>query len=102
VVNPNNPIGAPYLPNAACAGQVPEMWQMDAICDSRSVSVSLEDKRFAAKATAAAIDICRQCPEIVDCLRHATNFEEPTGVWGGMTTREREQWLMRWGKKDSA
>ena len=39
---------------------------------------------------AAAQRICRRCPVIDHCRRHALAVREPYGVWGGMTEDERE------------
>lgn len=33
--------------------------------------------------------VCRRCPVIVECRRHALAAHEPYGVWGGMTEEER-------------
>lgn len=37
----------------------------------------------------AAKTVCRSCPVIVPCRRHALAAHEPYGVWGGMTEEER-------------
>lgn len=33
--------------------------------------------------------ICRGCPVIVECLKHAIKHNEKEGVWGGLTPAER-------------
>lgn len=33
--------------------------------------------------------ICRSCPVIEECRRHAIAAREPYGIWGGMTEDER-------------
>jgi WhiB family redox-sensing transcriptional regulator len=33
--------------------------------------------------------VCSTCPVIAECLEWATAVNEPAGMWGGMTTRER-------------
>jgi WhiB family transcriptional regulator, redox-sensing transcriptional regulator len=35
--------------------------------------------------------ICRRCPVLVECRRHALSVAEPYGVWGGMTAEERQR-----------
>lgn len=40
-----------------------------------------------------AKDICSVCPVRLDCLRTALAWREPSGVWGGMTHRERQRLL---------
>lgn len=38
----------------------------------------------------AAIRICRTCPHVSDCLNYALSMSEnPAGVWGGLTGRQR-------------
>lgn len=39
--------------------------------------------------------ICRRCPVIVECRRHALFAREPYGVWGAMTERERMEYHRR-------
>jgi WhiB family redox-sensing transcriptional regulator len=46
------------------------------------------DKETIANAR-AAIQICKQCPIIKQCLNYALR-NEGFGIWGGMTERERE------------
>ena len=33
--------------------------------------------------------VCAQCPVAEDCLEHAIEHREKSGVWGGATERER-------------
>lgn len=35
--------------------------------------------------------ICRGCPVLVECRRHALSVQEPYGVWGAMTADERRK-----------
>ena len=39
--------------------------------------------------TAAAKAVCAACPVCAACLAHALAYDEPWGIWGGLTTRER-------------
>lgn len=39
--------------------------------------------------TAAARAVCAACPVRRACLAHALAHDEPWGMWGGLTTRER-------------
>jgi len=39
--------------------------------------------------TAAARAVCAACPVRAACLAHALAHDEPWGIWGGLTTRER-------------
>ena len=38
---------------------------------------------------ARAKRVCRRCPVIEQCRRHALAVEEPYGVWGGLSAVER-------------
>ncbi len=40
---------------------------------------------------AAAKEICFRCPVMQDCLDYAMTYGESFGIWGGMTTRERNK-----------
>lgn len=40
--------------------------------------------------TPAQADCCNRCPVRTDCLNHALTGRESAGVWGGMTTYQRE------------
>lgn len=40
--------------------------------------------------TAAQADCCNRCPVRTDCLNYALDTRESAGVWGGMTTYQRE------------
>lgn len=33
--------------------------------------------------------VCKKCPVTEECLRWALVTQQPDGLWGGMTTRER-------------
>jgi len=37
--------------------------------------------------------VCAQCPVVSNCLRWALAAREPYGVWGGLSTEERESLL---------
>lgn len=40
---------------------------------------------------AKAKTICRSCPVMVQCRRHALTAEEPFGIWGGLDETERHE-----------
>jgi WhiB family redox-sensing transcriptional regulator len=48
-----------------------------------------EDPALAAKA------VCEVCPVREPCLEHALTVREKSGVWGGMTARERRRLIRR-------
>jgi WhiB family transcriptional regulator, redox-sensing transcriptional regulator len=69
-------------------------WQMDAACREIDNAVFFHParERGAAKEErdSNAKKICFACPVIAACRRHALAVREPYGVWGGLTTAERE------------
>lgn len=52
--------------------------------------------------TAAAKAVCAECPVAARCLQYALNNEEPLGVWGGKSAREREMMLGKRARKRPA
>lgn len=40
-----------------------------------------------------AKSICRRCPVLEECRRHALEVQEPYGIWGGLTENERQRVL---------
>jgi WhiB family redox-sensing transcriptional regulator len=63
----------PWAAHAAGKGHEPEDW--------------MDDRP--GRPTAAARAVCAACPVGAACLAHALAYDEPWGVWGGLTTRER-------------
>jgi WhiB family redox-sensing transcriptional regulator len=63
----------PWAARAACQAHDPEHWM-----DGRP-----------GYPTAAARAVCAACPVHAACLAHALAYDEPWGMWGGLTTRER-------------
>jgi len=63
----------PWAVHAACKGYDPEDW--------------MDDRP--GLPTVAARDVCAACPVRLPCLAHALAHDEPWGIWGGLTTRER-------------
>ncbi len=43
-----------------------------------------------------ALEICRACPVINECLDYALEYRELEGVWGGKTPRQRRRILEKW------
>ncbi|WP_155938461.1 MULTISPECIES: WhiB family transcriptional regulator [unclassified Mycobacteroides] len=70
-------------------------WQMKAAC--RGVSTDIfycaETLRGASRKQyeVQAKQICNECPVRKPCAAHAITTDEPHGVWGAMTTRERRR-----------
>lgn len=74
-------------------------WQMKAAC--RGVSTDIfyyaETQRGALRKQyeVQAKQICNECPVRAHCAAHAIRTDEPHGVWGAMTTRERRLAMTR-------
>jgi WhiB family redox-sensing transcriptional regulator len=70
------------------------LWQQKGSClqaDSR-IFFHPEGERGPARQRreSAAVSVCSACPVIKDCRRHALAVREPYGVWGGLTTEQRD------------
>src|SRR5690348_3477137 len=78
-------------------GPVAELWewQQYAACTGlgteRFFHPDGERGQRRAAREAAAKAVCRGCPVLAACARHALRVREPYGVWGGMTESEREE-----------
>ncbi|WP_025088651.1 WhiB family transcriptional regulator [Mycobacteroides abscessus] len=83
----------------AAAGLDELEWQMKAAC--RGVSTDIfyyaETQRGALRKQyeVQAKQICNECPVRAHCAAHAIRTDEPHGVWGAMTTRERRLAMTR-------
>jgi WhiB family transcriptional regulator, redox-sensing transcriptional regulator len=40
-----------------------------------------------------AKQVCAQCPVMAECRAHALTYQEPFGIWGGLTEEERSRFL---------
>ncbi len=55
-------------------------------------ALDLDDKKAGTSLPYAyAKKLCAECPIRVECLAYAVEADEPYGVWGGLTTRERKR-----------
>jgi WhiB family redox-sensing transcriptional regulator len=74
-------------------------WQLQAACRGMDSSFFFhpERERGPAKAhrEAQAKRVCRSCPVIDPCRRHALAVQEPYGVWGGLSESERDAIVRR-------
>jgi WhiB family redox-sensing transcriptional regulator len=50
----------------------------------------------------AARGICARCPLRDQCLEYAVGVGMPAGIWGGLSTRERERIRGRLGERGAA
>jgi len=74
-------------------------WQMHAACRGMDSDVFFhpEQERGAERTEREdrAKSVCRMCPVIAACRRHALAAQEPYGVWGGLSVDERHTLLQR-------
>jgi WhiB family transcriptional regulator, redox-sensing transcriptional regulator len=70
-------------------------WQLQGACRDLDSEFFFhpEGERGPARADreARAKQVCRRCPVIEACRRHALTVQEPYGVWGGLTESERDE-----------
>lgn len=72
-------------------------WQYDGVC--RSVDPELffppdsERGPVRQRRESEAKQHCASCPVLARCREHALMVQEPYGVWGGLTPRERDRIL---------
>lgn len=72
---------------------VVESWELQAACrtpDGVDAHDLAAEHPTSARATEFARTYCRPCPVRVECLRAATGRDERHGVWGGLTTTQRD------------
>ncbi len=74
-------------------------WQMRAACRGMDSSFFFHPERERGPAKAHREEqaklVCRSCPVIESCRRHALAVQEPYGVWGGLSEAEREEIVRR-------
>ena len=68
-------------------------WQLKARCRTMPISMFYPEAGLRGPTLrhieAEAKAVCRQCPVIEHCRSHAERCDEPYGIWGGLTERER-------------
>lgn len=74
-------------------------WQLQSACRGMDSAFFFhpEGERGLARAgrEARAKQVCRECPVLDQCRRHALAAHEPYGVWGGLSESEREAILRK-------
>jgi WhiB family redox-sensing transcriptional regulator len=72
-------------------------WQYQGACvgleSSRFFSPDAERGQARATREARAKSVCAGCPVIEQCRQHALKVQEPYGVWGGLSERDRAEIL---------
>jgi WhiB family transcriptional regulator, redox-sensing transcriptional regulator len=79
-------------------------WQYDGLCRSIDPEVFFppdsERGPVRQRRELQAKKYCEQCPVLARCREHALSVQEPYGVWGGLTPRERDRILHEPGQHD--
>ena len=75
----------------------PGQWEPSAACRTTDPQVFFPatDGHGPEQTTEAAKRVCSRCPVRRACLAHALENQEPVGIWGGLTTRERGRLLAK-------
>ena len=72
-------------------------WQLRAACRNLDSAMFFHPERERgprkAEREERAKRICRSCPVLEECRRHALAVAEPYGVWGGLSVTERSNLL---------
>jgi len=71
-----------------CTQADPEAWFPDHDGDNPIKDQTRRDEKGKA---ISAKDICRRCPVRNECLQYALDRKESHGIWGGLTTKERNK-----------
>jgi WhiB family redox-sensing transcriptional regulator len=66
-----------------------EDWRDDAECVRHPGNVDFFPER--GESVRAAKAVCAQCPVKAECLEYAMQWNHLSGVWGGLSERERRQ-----------
>lgn len=67
-----------------------------------TVKFSKSEKKQNDEQKADAKAVCEDCSVRADCLDEALTNEYPVGIWGGLTTRERNGMLRRAKKNNKS
>lgn len=51
-------------------------------------------------AVSAAKAICDSCPVSYECLVYAIDSNQPDGIWGGLTRRDRQRVKRQWAAEE--
>jgi WhiB family redox-sensing transcriptional regulator len=71
-----------------------KVWQLAGACRESDIDVFFAPDDVSGEERTrrdhAAKAICARCPVRAACLRHAVAARESFGIWGGLTTEERQ------------
>ena len=66
-------------------------WRRDALCATADPEAFFPSPGGAGAAGRMARRVCRGCPVRVACLRFALDHDERDGIWGGLSTGQRDR-----------
>lgn len=70
-------------------------WREVAACNNRT-DVSFFPMPDDLGAINEAKAVCEDCPVVDDCLQFAIETNQPDGIWGGLTVKERARVRRKW------
>jgi WhiB family transcriptional regulator, redox-sensing transcriptional regulator len=66
-----------------------QRWRFKAACADRDTNFWFPAETGVTPAMRRAVEICRGCEVIAECLDHAMTKPEYHGIWGGLTAPQR-------------
>lgn len=73
-----------------------ETWRDDAACKDDADGLFFPDGDSDLGRIAAAKAVCGGCPVQDECLSYSIETNQPEGIWGGYTSRERRKIRRQW------
>jgi len=70
-------------------------WYQEAACRESGPAVFYTSQPGPNLDTQTAKQVCRSCVVREDCLWDAIDRQEPFGIWGGLTVRQRERFIRK-------
>lgn len=80
------------------ASYLHEPWREEALCQGDTEGLFFPDPSDIGR-VAAAKAVCMSCPVIDECLAYAIETDQPDGIWGGFTPKERRSIRREWLKE---
>ena len=94
-----SPANTPAVPASASAingGLDGEGWRASALCAETDPEAFFPEK---GRSTAEPKKVCMRCPVRVQCLEYALRNDENFGIWGGLSSTERNRLKRKQGDK---
>lgn len=66
-------------------------WRLQAACRGENTDYWFSTDSGVTPAVRKALDTCRGCEVQLACLQHAIDTPEYWGIWGGMTSKQRQR-----------